>query len=84
MLKHHTRSKSGIGAVIAAIDTPAPDTVVFKLHKPYGALLQLLNVTEAPILPKHLSPGTDPLTNPVNLKPVGTGPFKFDSYRTDL
>ena len=84
LLKHHARSKSGIGAVISAIDTPAPDTVVFKLHKPYGALLQLLNVTEAPILPKHLYQGTDPLTNPVNLKPVGTGPFKFDSYRTDL
>jgi peptide/nickel transport system substrate-binding protein len=83
LLKHHARTKSGIGAVIAAIETPAPDTVVFKLRKPYGALLQLLNVTEAPILPKHLYQGTDPLTNPVNLKPIGTGPFKFDSYRTD-
>ena len=83
LLKHHARTKAGIGAVIAAIETPSPDTVVFRLRKPYGALLQLLNVTEAPILPKHLYQGTDPLTNPVNLKPVGTGPFKFDSYRTD-
>ena len=83
LLKHHARTKSGIGSVIAAIETPAPDTVVFKLRKPYGALLQLLNVTEAPILPKHLYQGGDPLTHPVNLKPVGTGPFKFESYRTD-
>ena len=83
LLKHHARTKAGIGAVIASIDTPSPDTVVFKLRKPYGALLQLLNVTEAPILPKHLYQGSDPLTNPVNLKPVGTGPFKFESYRTD-
>ena len=83
LLKHHARTKAGIGAVIAAIETPAPDTVVFSLKKPYGALLQLLNVTEAPILPRHLYQGSDPLTNPVNLKPVGTGPFKLESYRTD-
>ena len=83
LLKHHARTKAGIGAVIASIETPASDTVVFKLRKPYGALLQLLNVTEAPILPKHLYEGKDPLTNPVNVKPVGTGPFKLESYRTD-
>ncbi len=83
LLKHHARTKGGIGTVIAAIETPAPDTVVFRLKKPYGALLQLLNVTEAPILPKHLYQGSDPLTNPVNLKPVGTGPFKLESYRTE-
>ena len=83
LLKHHARTKAGIGAVIAAIETPSTDTVVFRLKKPYGALLQLLNVTEAPILPKHLYQGTDALTNPVNLKPVGTGPFKLESYRTD-
>ena len=83
LLKHHARTKAGLGNVLAAIETPSPDTVVFRLRKPYGALLQLLNVTEAAILPKHLYQGSDPLTNPVNLKPVGTGPFKFDSYRTD-
>ncbi|MEO6410680.1 MAG: ABC transporter substrate-binding protein [Burkholderiaceae bacterium] len=83
LLKHHARTKSGLGAVIASIETPSPDTVVFRLKKPYGALLQLLNVTEAPILPKHLYQGSDPLTSPVNLKPIGTGPFKLESYRTD-
>lgn len=83
LFKHHARTKAGLGAVIAAVETPAPDRVVFKLRKPYGALLQLLNVTEAPILPKHLYEGRDPLTHPANLKPVGTGPFKFESYRTD-
>jgi peptide/nickel transport system substrate-binding protein len=83
LLKHHARTKAGLGAVIAAIETPAPDRVVFKLRRPYGALLQLINVTEAPILPKHLYQGSDPLTNPVNIKPVGTGAFKFESYRTD-
>ena len=83
LLKHHARTKAGIGSIIAAIDTPSPTSVVFRLRKPYGALLQLLNVTEAPILPRHLYQSGDPLINPVNLKPVGTGPFKFESYRTD-
>lgn len=83
LLKHHARTKAGIGAVLASIETPAPDRVVFKLKKPYGALLQLLNVTEAPILPRHIYQGGDPLTHPANVKPVGTGPFKLESYRTD-
>ena len=83
LLKHHARTKAGIGAVIAAVQAPAPDTVVIRLRKPYGALLQLLNVTEAPILPRHLYQGSDPLTNPANLKGIGTGPFKLESYRTD-
>jgi peptide/nickel transport system substrate-binding protein len=83
LLKHHARTKAGLGTVIASIETPAPDQVVFRLKRPYGPLLQLLNVTEAPILPKHLYQGSDPLTNPANLKGVGTGPFKLESYRTD-
>lgn len=83
LLKHHARTKAGLGAVIASIETPAPDRVVFKLKRPYGALLQLLNVTEAPILPRHLYQGSDPLTNAANLKGIGTGPFKLESYRTD-
>lgn len=84
LLKHHARTKAGLGAVIAAIETPAPDRVVFRLKKPYGALLQLLNVTEAPILPRHLyQGGADMQTHPANLKGVGTGPFKLESYRTD-
>lgn len=83
LFKHHARTRAGIGAIVASIDTPSPTRVVFRLRKPYGALLQLLNVSEAPILPKHLYEGSDPLKSPVNLKPVGTGAFKFDSYRTD-
>jgi peptide/nickel transport system substrate-binding protein len=83
LLKHHARTKAGLGAVLAAIDTPAPDQVVFRLKRPYGPLLQLLNVTEAPILPRHLYQGSDPLTHPANLKGIGTGAFKLESYRTD-
>lgn len=40
-------------------------------------------MTEAPILPVHLFAGTDPDTNPANQRPLGSGPFRFESWRRD-
>lgn len=77
LLKYHARTKAGLEGPLAGIDTPDPNTVVFRFKNPYGPLLRRLDVIEAPILPEHLYKGTDVLTNPVNQKPVGTGPFKF-------
>ena len=81
LFKYHARTKAGLGAIVDRIDTPDDHTVVFRLKKPYGALLQGLDVTEAPILPKHLFASGDPNSNPANAKPVGTGPFRLESYR---
>ena len=82
LLKYHSRTKAGLGSVIEAIDTPNEHTVIFRLKVPYGPLLQRLDVTEAPILPRHrFQTGGDPNTHPANLDPVGTGPFKLDSYK---
>jgi len=81
LFKYHARTKAGLGAMVERIETPDDRTVVFRLKKPYGALLQGLDVTEAPILPKHLFFSGDPNLNPANLKPVGTGPFRFGQYR---
>ncbi len=69
----------------ASIDVIDDLTVRFRFKSPYGPLLRQLNVTEAPIIPKHIydaagptngpnSPG-DPLRN----SPIGTGAFKFAS-----
>lgn len=80
LLKLHSRTAASVGAAIEEITTPDPDTVEFHFRKPYAPLLQQLDVTEAPILPKHLYEATDVQKNPVNTKPVGTGPFKFVSY----
>lgn len=80
LLKYHARTKSGLEGVLAGIDTPNDNTVVFRFKQPYGPLLQRLDVVEAPIIAKHLYAGQDPTKADVNLKPVGTGPFKLASY----
>ena len=83
LMKHHARTKASLSPVLDAIEAPDPETVVFRLKRPYAALLQQLDVTEAPILPKHIFEGQDPNTAVANLQPVGTGPYKFDSYKRD-
>ena len=83
LLKHHARTKASLSPVLDAIEAPDPETVVFRMKRPYAALLQQLDVTEAPILPKHIYEGKDPNTAPANLQPVGSGPYKLDSYKRD-
>jgi len=80
LLKYHARTRGGLEGVLESVDARAPDTVVFRFKRPFGALLQRADVTEAPILPKHLYEGTDILQNPHNAAPVGTGPFKFKEW----
>ena len=79
--KYHARARASLLDAVSRIETPDPQTVIFRFFKPYSAFLQQLNVTEAPILPAHLYSGTDATRNPFNLKPIGTGPFVFDSYK---
>ena len=56
---------------------------MFTFTAPYAPLLQQLNVTEAPIVARHVYEGSDPTTSPANLEPIGTGPFRFVSYSPD-
>jgi peptide/nickel transport system substrate-binding protein len=81
LLKFHARTKASMGGVLAGIDTPDDRTVVFRFQRPYAPLLLQLDATEAPIVARHVYQGSDPQTNPANTTPVGTGPFKFVSYR---
>jgi peptide/nickel transport system substrate-binding protein len=53
---------------------------VFALKRPYGPLLQRLDVVEASIIPQHQYAGHDLLSGEPTRKPVGTGPFRFVSY----
>lgn len=80
LLKFHSRTRASIGDKIRQITTPDTHTVVFEFNTPYAAFLQLIDVTNAPIMPKHLYENTDALTNPYNVKPVGSGAFKFQEW----
>ncbi|MEP6912392.1 MAG: ABC transporter substrate-binding protein [bacterium] len=80
LMKYHSRTRTSMGDNLRRIDTPDPHTVVFNFNKPYAAFLKLVDVTNAPVMPKHLYEGTDPLTNPHNTSPVGSGPFKLQEW----
>ena len=85
LIKFHSRTRASLSGANLTIETPDPRTVVFRFPRPYAPLLSQLNVTEAPIIPKHVY---EPCGNDVdkaancapNKAPVGTGPFKFASY----
>lgn len=79
LLKLHPRTRT-LADVIDRITTPSRNVVVFRLKRRYAPFLTWLDEDNGAILPRHLYQGTDPLTNPVNLRPVGTGPFRFESY----
>jgi len=84
LFNYHSRTKAGLGSVVEAIETPDDHTVVFRMAEPYGPLLQRLDVTEAPVLPKHVfEAGGDPNQHPANLQPIGTGPYRFVDYSQD-
>ncbi|MEU2662688.1 ABC transporter substrate-binding protein [Micromonospora sp. DT46] len=56
-------------------------TVDYHLHTANAGFLVLLgNFIFTHILPRHLYEGTDWATNPHNLKPVGSGPFRLAEW----
>lgn len=79
LVKEHPRTRVALGPILEGIDTPDEHTVVFRLKERYTPFLVLIDEDNGGILPKHLFEGTDPRTNPVNSRPVGTGPFRFES-----
>ena len=58
---------------IAAIETPDPLTVVFRLREPFAPFLANLGIG---ILPRGAGPE-------VGSAPIGTGPFRLSRYRRD-
>ncbi|WP_447650498.1 ABC transporter substrate-binding protein [Pseudomonas abietaniphila] len=67
-------------APVSKVETPTPLQVVITLSTPAPYLLSALSSTDAQVLPKHLYATGNPLTNPYNIKPIGTGPFKFERW----
>jgi peptide/nickel transport system substrate-binding protein len=78
--KYHSRGRSTYANVVA-VETPDPLTAVLVLTKPAPYILSALASTESQPVPKHLYQGADPLSNPRNVTPIGTGPFRFASWQ---
>lgn len=66
--------------MIEEITCPDANTVVIQMSAPSAAILSSLGWLGTFILPKHIYENTDWATNEANMHPIGTGPFKFESY----
>ena len=60
---------------VVYIETPDPDTVIFRLKRPQPSLLLMLASGYSPVYPAHVPPAE------LRTKCVGTGPFKLKEYR---
>ena len=70
---------------VASIECPDENTVVFNLKAPDVTIIYKLGWYGTFILPKHLFEGQDPATcAAATTNPVGTGPFKFESYEVGV
>ncbi|QQC66320.1 ABC transporter substrate-binding protein [Paraburkholderia ginsengisoli] len=77
--QYHSRGRSTF-ANVSEVRTPDTHTAVLKLSKPAPYLIYALAASESPIVPAHLYGSGDPLNNPHNIDPIGTGPYRFKSW----
>lgn len=80
LLRYHARTRASMAPALLRVEAVDSHTVDFRFRRPYAPLLQQLDVVEAPMLPRHVFAGGDPLRHPANTAPVGTGPFRFVAY----
>jgi peptide/nickel transport system substrate-binding protein len=75
----HPRARTSF-ARAESIEALDDHTVQFTLSEPYAPFIFAFEVSTAPMIPAHLYEGTDYSTNPNNETPIGTGPFKFNTW----
>lgn len=78
---YHSRGRMTF-AHLTAVDTPDPLTAIFRFSEPSPYVLSALGANESQVVPRHLYEGRDVIGNPANLRPVGTGPFRFAEWQT--
>ncbi len=67
---------------LGKIETPDDRTVVihFKSQTPNFLILATFAAYQTFMVPKHLYEGKDALKHPLNRRPVGTGPYKYNTW----
>ena len=75
----HPRAKALFGRC-ESITAPDAHTVVFKLTSPFAPFIGAFDISNLPVMPKHIYAGTDIVKNPANLNPIGSGPFKLKEW----
>ena len=71
---------SAFGRLMKSVTTPDDYTVEVEFSQPYAPFIEALS--GLPVLPKHVFENGDIPSNPANMAPIGTGPFKFVSYKS--
>ncbi len=70
----------GIFSTVQEVRTPDPHTAEIILSAPAPFLLHSLAGSESPMVPKHIYADKRFDTNPANIAPIGTGPFRFKEW----
>ena len=70
-----------IFSAVREVETPDSHTAVLRLAHPSPMIMASLAGFISPIVPKHIYASSDPLRNPANSAPIGTGPFRFREWQ---
>lgn len=73
-------SNSQVGQRVATVQASDASTVVITLKTPWAAFIPTLAWFGTSILPAHVYANTAWRGNPANMRPIGSGPFKFKSW----
>ncbi len=70
---------SSYAKYIESVETPDDSTVIVKFNTPFAPFVEAL--ASIWIMPEHIfNDGKDIVTHEGNLHPIGTGPYKFESF----
>jgi peptide/nickel transport system substrate-binding protein len=73
-------SNTEVARRVASAQAPDASTVVITLKTPWAAFIPTLAWFGTSILPAHVYANVTWRGNPANMRPIGSGPFKFKSW----
>jgi peptide/nickel transport system substrate-binding protein len=80
LLKYSPLEPGALVSDIKSVTASGPYTAVVNLKAPFAPFVIAMGQAFV-IVPAHIYAGTNPLTNPANSKPIGTGPYVFQSWQ---